>query len=449
MTSMDLGRVNEARRRLESAEMKTPHSDASIRIVELHSPRVGDHPLCLNDQFCIIAKMSEPARQALAATIDGVRTNNENMGLGGVVESLGRRSRMHQHPIKQKAEPGTALVPTLSIFGRSAHMEEVEQLIEVIETIDRAVLLSGAELRGADAAADSLDAEISQVTDLGAGRTEEPGAALELYTSVNPRADEKQILAALDSVAIPENRVEQIQQAVQGLRGDAQRTRLQATCSQAVAARSQVQPSDGREVAMLAELAVAEAEGSLAEYDMQPGSTAETLTSHLADIGIEASAYTAAEIADRIVKENTELNMIRSRVASSIDRIALSPELERLTAERKRVEAHRLSIQRRLRSQQQLLAVARDESTRLGLDQYALDLRDAAERPTPILIEDPLEDLPARLSGAILSTLLRHSAQTQVICVSNQLDLREWSTSVGDRAGWVQATGWFAGKSTC
>lgn len=446
---MDLGRVQEARRRLESADGTTRTSDASIRIVELHSPRVCDEPLPLDRGFCVIADMVGPARQALAATIDAVRTNNEHIGLAGVVESYGRRSRMHQQRVEPKSAPGTSLVPTLSIFGRSAHTEEIEQLLQVIETIDRAVLLSSAELRGADAAAASIEDAL-----VAAGRahdvdTGETSTDIELYSPSNPLTDDEQVLAALESVALPPDQVDQVRSAVAALRADTQRTRLQATCSQAAAARSQVLPTDGREVNMMTELAAAEAEGSLAEYDMLPGSSAQTLTARLAEVGIETTAFAAPEIADRIVRESEELDAIRVRLTTSIERLASSPEIERLTNERRSVERQRLRIQRRLRSQQQLLAVARDESTRLGLDQHALDLRDAADRPTPILIEDPLDDLPARLSGAILSTLLRHSAQTQVICVSDQLDLRQWCDSVGDRAGWVQASGWFAGRNEC
>ncbi len=443
---MDLDRVQEARRRLETADATTRNSDASIRIVELHSPRVGEAPLELDRGFCVLASMSGPARQALAATIDAVRTNNEHIGLAGVVESYGRRSRMHQQRVEPKTAPGTSLVPTLSIFGRSAHTEEIEQLHEVIETIDRAVLLSSAELRGADAAAAALDAELAIGGSTAGVRA---STDIELYSPTNPLTDDQQVLAALDSVALPVEQVDLIRKAVAALRADTQRTRLQAACSQAAAARSQVQPTDGQQVNMMAELAVAEADGTLAEYDMEPGSSAETLTRQLAEIGIDATAFTAPEIADRIIGESEELESIRARLITSIESVANSPEVERLTTERRDVERQRLRITRRLRSQQQLLAVARDESTRLGFDQHTLDLRDAAERPTPILIEDPLDDLPARLSGAILSTLLRHSAQTQVICVSDQLDLRQWCNSVGDRAGWVQASGWFAGRNEC
>lgn len=444
---MDLDRVQEARRRLQSAEATFGNDDASIRIIELLSPRAGEPSLPLDRSFCVISELSDAARQALAATIDAVRTNNPSMGLAGVVESYGRRGPMHQQHTVPPSAPGTSLVPTLSIFGRSAHGEEISQLLQVIDTIDRAVLLSGAELRGADAAADALDDLLDASADVVSSSTA-PGAAIELYSD-GPVGEDLQMLAALDSVAPPVEAVALINQAAEVLRNDTQRTRLEAACSQAAAARSQVLPSDGRQVAVMAELAVAEADGSLAEYDMEPGSSAETLTELLASIGIETTAFTALEVADQVQRESTELEAIRARIEASIEQITPSPETLQITVERRRVEGQRLRIQRRLRSQQQLLAVAREESTRLGYEQSVLDLRDAAERPTPILIEDPLDDLPARLSGAILSTLLRHSSQTQVICVSNQQDLRQWCNSVGDRAGWVEANGWFAGRNTC
>ena len=73
-----------------------------------------------------------------------------------------------------------------------------------------------------------------------------------------------------------------------------------------------------------------------------------------------------------------------------------------------------------------------------------IDLTSDSNRPMPILVEEPLDDLPARLGGAILSTLLRHSIDAQVICLSDQRDLESWCRSVGDRVGWAGGTGSYA-----
>ena len=62
---------------------------------------------------------------------------------------------------------------------------------------------------------------------------------------------------------------------------------------------------------------------------------------------------------------------------------------------------------------------------------------------SPVLIEEPLADLPAELNGAVLSMLLRHSAHRQVICISDQRLLKNWTDSVTERAGWTEAHGWF------
>ena len=76
-----------------------------------------------------------------------------------------------------------------------------------------------------------------------------------------------------------------------------------------------------------------------------------------------------------------------------------------------------------------------------------MHLESVAGDLSPLLIEDPLLDLPERLNGAVLSMLLRHSVHRQVICVSNQRVLEAWSRSVAGRAGWTHAHGWFSGRS--
>ena len=99
-----------------------------------------------------------------------------------------------------------------------------------------------------------------------------------------------------------------------------------------------------------------------------------------------------------------------------------------------------MHVQRRLRAQQQLLAIAQETIAEL---QGFGDSARAAGDLSPLLIEEPLVDLPAALNGAVLSMLLRHSAHRQIICISDQRLLQQWSHSVAGRAGWTPSQGWF------
>ncbi len=445
MTPSDLSRVREARRRLEAADVHSGSSDPAIRIVELQSPRLGERSLPLDRAFCVISGLAPAPRQALAATIDAVRSHNENMGLSGIVETYGRRFPMHKAATLAPKVPGSELVPTGSLFNRAAaYSAETEMVLEVIDTINRAILLSAAELRGADAAAADVETERAVLTNSDSGSA--VGATLVV------RSEDEEMLEALDMIAPPLPAIEELQLTVANVRADDRRTKLEGALSQARAAREQVLPSDANDVTVMADLAVAEADGALAEYDMTPGSPTEQLTSQLAALGFEAAPFEAADVADRLIAESAELETIRARLLRSIESSSLPPEIIELETRRHEIDQRRMRIRRTLRSHQQLLAVMKEESRRLGADVDGtgglLDLRDEQERPYPILIEEPLADLPARLTGSILSILLRYSYQTQVICVSDQLDLHRWCESVGDRADWVHATGWFAGRSS-
>ena len=444
MTPSNHGRVKEARERLAAADSPEGNNDPAVRLVELFSPRPAEGSLTLHRAFSVVFDLTDAARQSLAATIDGIRSENENVGLDGVVETYGRRYPIHQATSLAPKVPGSALVPTSSLLGRSAsHTSEQAALLEVIDTIDRAILLTSAELRGAEAAASDIETERGIVTNRDAGSA--VGATLVM------RSEDEEMLEALDAVAPPVTAVSELSAVVDLLSDDPERIRLEAALSQARAARDCVLPGDANDVIVLADLAIAEANGALAEYDMTPGSPTEVLTGQLAALGFTAAPFEAAEVANRLIDESAELETIRARLVRSIELAAMPPEIVELDTARAIVAERQLRISRRLRSQQQLLAVARAESRRLGLDGDGngaiLDLRDEPERPFPILIEEPLADLPARLSGAILSMLLRYSHQTQVICVTDQTDLASWCESVGERADWVSAGGWFAGRS--
>jgi hypothetical protein len=440
VSTVDIDRIQRARERLRSAIDSPRRGDPAIRLVELHSPLPGDEALQFHRNFCVISELSERGRQALSATIDGLRLNDPTNGLAGTIETRGRRASL-THVRTEQQSPGTALVPSRAFFpGASARTARAAQLAEVIEMIARAVLLSGAELRGADAAAEEIRRSVVPP------RTE-------IMIPDQHVDDARRTLQALEEVAPSREIVAELASAAEALDGDRARVALEAKRSQAQAAKAQLLPTTGRDVVMMADLAVAEADGEIAEYDMIPGSTAGQLAAYLALLDIETSPAAAPALAQRVLKEATELESIRVRTLETIDAEAAKRGPNGHGAgphvELQHIDDQRHHIQRRLRSQQQLLAVAREQWARAGIGDLDLrshlELTRDSERPLPILVEEPLADLPARLSGGILSTLLRHSAQTQVICVSDQVDLRSWCTSVGDRADWVAASGWFAG----
>ena len=118
------------------------------------------------------------------------------------------------------------------------------------------------------------------------------------------------------------------------------------------------------------------------------------------------------------------------------------------------VEAERKRLQRRLRSEQLLLAATRDQiaaatssnGSRSRAAAPTVVPLGSSGRPHPVFVENPLAGVPIRLGAAALSVMLRLSATTQVLCAADEDDLTAWCASVGDRAGRVVATGWFAGK---
>jgi len=437
VNSPDVDRVGEARKRLQSAARSPHQDDLVIRLVELVSPRVEDDALEFHREFCVINGLGEGARRELANTIDALRVGDPNVGLSGIVEDRGRRVPLHAARRESEA-PGTALIPTRPLASGASHRTaEAVQLAEVINTIDSAVMLSGAELRGADAAAQDI-------------RDAVPAPSLSTALALPELEDAQRTIAALDEVSPPAEIVEHIERVLQVVESNPDRISLTAKKSQAEGARAQVLPGDSRDTAMLADLAIAEADGAIAEFDMDPQSDASLLAASLDLLNIEATPASAPAMAHKVLGECAELAEIRRKAQETLD-AGGSPHSAGSQQQRdqlERIEMQRAHIQRRLRSQQQLLAVAREQWAIIGIGELDLrthlDLTERATRPLPILIEEPLADLPMRLSAAIMSMLLRHSNTTQVVCVSDQADLHAWCDRVGERAGWVAASGWFA-----
>ena len=434
MSTADSTRVVEARRRLRETSDNSSIDDDAVRIVSLNSPRGADEPLALHRSLAIIARLGDGPRQALASTVDAVRQRNPNMGLTGSIEIRGRRRSIDslERPLYR---PGADLLAPLPMLASA----EAALFIEVAEAIDRAVLLANAELRGADTAAAELAQELEDIT---------TAVLAESPNNQDPSA----MLATIEQVRLPDSDVNQLRGLLAELESDPTRVTYQAAVEQAHAAKGGLLPGDGNQAMLLADLAIAEADGSLAAYDMAPGGVAERIHLVLEGVGLATHPAEAPGVARRALTETEQLDQMRAELLSSTralnagdrQRDALIDREETLRDDLRRVEDVRMRIQRRLRAQQQLLALARQTVDEIHRGS-AREIR-TIEDLSPLLIEDPLGDVASHLGGAVLSLLLRHSLQRQIICVSEFTALERWCGSVGERAGWVQAHGWFAAR---
>ena len=429
--SADQTRVAEARQRLRTADHNPFRHDPAIRIVELDAPRPGWEPLVFHPRLVILAGLSSTAHQSIAATVDAIRLRNADVGLTGRVESFGRRRPLSSLPALVQ-RPGAAVELTHLFVGNP----EASIYVEVAESAERAIRLSSSELRGADSRGEEIDEQRQQMAD-----------QLAAATAVVPSHNERSaMLATIDDVVLPVEVTEKLRDQLGQLRADPQRVELQAAVVQAEAAKARVLPGDGNQAALLADLAIAEADGSLAAYDVTPGGPASEIHGHLAQLGLAGAPDQAPQIAERLLAETIELRAMRQKISRELGQgsePAPVDDDDSLIDLRRQVDEQRLHIQRRLRAQQQLLAIAQATIAELN---GAADFDRAVGDYSPLLIEDPLMDLPARLNGAVLSMLLRHSVHRQVICVSNQRVLEAWSRSVAGRAGWVEAHGWFSAR---
>lgn len=429
--SLDQHRVVEARQRLRAADESPFRHDPAIRVVSLDSPKADEAPIELHPRVAILAGLSESAQQSLAATIDAIRVRNPDVGLTGMIETHGRRRPMSMLHRLQQA-PGAGIeAPGLLISAPEASL-----YIEVAKSAERAILVSAAELRGADERAAQIDEQRAALQQ----SLEHASTAL---ATIDDRAA---MLAAIDDVLLPVEVVEELQGALEVVVADPKRLELQAALEQAEAAKARVLPGDGAQAALLADLAIAEADGTLASYDVIPDGPAAKLHSQLQRFGLETTADQAPQVAARVIAESRELRDMRHslqrELSDGTEHVEHAPidDEDSLLDLRAGVDQLRMQVQRRLRAQQQLLAIARETIAELsGLG----DAERAAGDLSPVLIEEPLLDLPGELSGAVLSMLLRYSAHRQVICLSDQRLVETWTRSVGGRAGWTKAHGWF------
>lgn len=426
--SLDQQRVNEVRERLRAADQSPFRHDPAIRVVEVDSPRSEDCALELHPRVAVLANLSEGAQQALAATVDAIRLRNPNVGLTGRIETHGRR-RPFSMLNKLPQQPGRGIdAPAAFISAPEASL-----YIEVAKSAERAILVSAAELRGADERAMEIDQQ-----------REELAATLDSTSTALVRADEREaMIDTIDDVLLPVENVESLQAGIDAVNADKKRVELQAALEQAEAVKARILPGDGVQAALLADLAIAEADGTLAAYDVVPGGPAAALHEQLLGLGLEGSPDQAPRIAARVIAESIELRDMRYALTRDMGEAREHETIDdedSLLDLRRGIDEQRMRIQRRLRAQQQLLAIAK--ATIAELSGHGNPVHDAGDL-SPLLIEEPLVDLPGELNGGVLSMLLRHSAHRQIICISDQRLVQRWANSVNDRAGWTQGHGWF------
>ena len=267
--SVDQTRVVEARERLRAADQNPFRNDPAIRVVELDSPRDGEAPLIVHPRVAILDGLGESARQSIAATVDGIRLRNPNVGLTGRVEINGRR-----RPLASLSRSERKVGAGLEAADLFVSAPEADLYIEVAKSAERAIQLSAAELRGADERAEVIDAQRAELAE-----------SLATASAFEPSADERAaMLATIDEVVLPVEVVQQLQRGVSALDADPQRVSLRAAIEQTEAARARILPSDGHQAALLADLARAEADGSLAAYDVIPGGPASELHGQLTPV---------------------------------------------------------------------------------------------------------------------------------------------------------------------
>lgn len=401
MNALDHDRVGRARERLEAAARTGAVNDPAVRIVKLNPPIAGGVPVALNRKVTMLCGLSRSGARTLFSTIDGMQRDADRL-----------RSEVEEvDPTLDPLEP------------------RVAERLAIIESCDQALLLSGAEMRGADLVLADLDEKIASALP-----RQETETDVELSREVSPEF-EAFVAQALDS---PSDIIS-IEDGLAALSTDARRVALKAACS------LELQPADrsgqtspgmrlfGSSSRAQTNLIRAEAEGELSEYDMTPGSPAYVLASRLDFAGIATSPLDAAAVATDLLAQIEQAKEDRATYEQSMRELTGSGQ--ELAAERDAVMIRRTSAARRQSTQQHLRRIAHSQLSEHGTRPRGL---------MPVLIEEPFDALPHDLTTTTLRMLLDYSEIAQIILVSSRSDVRQWCQAMDDRVDDVTATGWFA-----
>lgn len=404
MNALDQERVDRARERLDSAARDGAVSDPAIRIVKLNPPVAGGEPVLLNRKLTTLSGLSGSGIRTLFVTIDGMQRD-----AGQPLDAFAA-TEIPDDP----TEPKTA------------------KLLSIISSCEQALLLSGAEMRGADMVLADLEAEIASAPSDG---VIQPAATS--YDG-HVQTDERYAAFISDVLETP-SEAASIEAGLAALESDPRRIALKAACSIDL---SQISDSGGvgdgprlfgSSNRPQSNLVRAEAEGELSGYDMTPGSPAYVLASRLDYVGIPTSPLDAVDVATEVLAQIEQAKEAAATYEASMQ--SLTGSAAELAAERDRVKQRRASAARRQATQHHLVRIARSQLTERGARPRGL---------MPVLIEEPFVDLPDELTNATLSMLFQHAEIAQVILVTNRSDVKTWCEMKDDRAEWVPASGWFA-----
>lgn len=405
MNAIDQGRVDRARQRLESAAQGGAVNDPAIRIVKLNPPEEGGQSVRLNRRLTMLSGLSGSGARTVFATIDGM-ARDINGATGADADGT--------------SPPGNAAAETAA----DAH---TTTLVDIVDSCEQAMLLSGAEMRGADMALADIEEQIrsAQSSPPPPSEHDQPSSATAGFAAF--------IAQVLHNPADADS----ITHGLEALQSDPRRIALQAACSLDLEGDSGFDGPKlfGSSNRVQTNLVRAEAEGELSEYDMAPGSPAYVLASRLDYAGIPTSPFEAADVATRLLAEIDTAKENQAAFEQSLG--ALTGTDAELAAKREAVINQRSTAARRAATLQNLHRIARSQIQNRNGDGRRRGLM-------PVLIEEPFNHLPDELTHATLAMLLEHSEVAQVILVTSRSDVRAWFTSADDRAECVDATGWFA-----
>ncbi len=405
MNALDQERIERARERLESATRDGAVSDPAIRIVKLNPPVTGAEPVHLNRKLTMLSGLSNSGKRTLFATIEGMQRD---------AAPFTNESTTHE------TSPET-------------NDPHVAQLRSIISSCEQALMLTGAEMRGADLVLSDLDEKLALAAEHDASNHDQAASAHTPHP-IDPRFE-----TFIASVLAMPSELDSIEKGLAGLSTDPRRVALQAACTIDVPDLDNPQNSStgprlfGSTNRTQLQLVRAEAEGELSEYDMTPGSPAYVLASRLDFVGIPTSPLDAVAVATDLI---SQVEHARANAAAYEGTVQLlTGSAAALATERAATQDRRAHAARRWSTMQHVSRIAQSQLTRDGGRPRGL---------MPVLVEEPFADLPTELTHATLTMLLQHAEIAQVILLTNRTDVRRWCGAVDGRAECVDATGWFA-----
>lgn len=396
MSAIEQGRVDRARERLESAA-RDRGADSALRIVKINAPVTNAMPLQLDRKFSVVGGLSQSGLRTLYSTIDGMRRDaSADAGAKEFFDGIDLEDLRLDNPA----------------------------LVEIVDRCDEAIMLAGAEIRGATLALKDLDEQLIALPD-----------AAELKATVE--ADPVFAEFVGRCIEVPED-AHSIRAGLEAVRADSQRVALEAACEFDIDAAlgtgggSTSSMLFGRTAGTSANVHQVEAEGELSEYDMAPGSPAYVLAARLDHVGIPTSPLDAVSTADRLLRQ-VDQAVAKSNEFEGTAQIESGSTTD-LVARRDQIRESRLVAEQRVESLQTLRTIALDELSESGFRFSHM----------PIMFTDPFADIPISLLETTLTMLGRRSESSQVIVATDIAEARQWCANETHPASFIRAEGWFA-----